>query len=348
MKKQFLLAISLLMLSALLAGCAGSAIGTPAPTAVSYLSATTPSGLFKLAAIFPGVVTDADYNTLAYIGINEVQRELDIDTAYEEKVDVSKADAVIREFIADGYNIIWTHGGQFVSDTVDLARHFPEVYFIAEGDEPVVDRPANLWFIDRNFQTGFYVIGATAALSTRTGKIGYLGGERLPFTYAEVHAVQQAISDLGLKDQVELKAVWVEDFNDPVKARELADGLIAQDVDFILGSLNLGMYGAFEAVKNADHKGVLITAKYIDKSDFAPEHYVTSLLFDFSLPLQVIVQKIMSGESGGYYPLNFNAGKSMQLPFTNVDPSIEKQAMMLLDNIINGDILVRMDTSPIP
>ncbi len=308
---------------------------------------TIPPASFHLIAIFPGVVTDADYNTLGYIGINEVQRDLDIDTAYVENVAVYNADAVIRGYIADGYNIVWTHGAQFAETTVDIAHHFPNVYFIAEGDEPVADPPANLWFINRNFQVGYYLIGATAALSTTTGTIGYIGGDRLPFSYAEVHAIEQAIRDLGKADSITLKTVWVGDFNNPIKAKKLTEELLAQNVDFIMGSLNLGMFGAFEAVKAVQSKKILITAKYLDKSGFAPDQYVTSLLYDFSTPLKNIVQRISLGESGGNYDLGFAAGESLQLPFTNVEPGVEKQVRALLDQIISGKIVVVEDTTPI-
>jgi basic membrane protein A len=348
MRKYLPLLLGLLAASSiLLTACQSSTKQTATSIPQVPPTVTVPPDSFKLVAIFPGVVTDADFNTLGYIGINEVQRDLAIDTAYVENVAVNNADAIIRGYIEDGYNIIWTHGAQYVVTTVDIARHFPGVYFIAEGDEPVTDPPANLWFIDRNFQVGFYLIGATAALSTRTGKIGYIGGERLPFSYAEVHAIEQAIRDLGLEGSVELKAMWVGDFNDPAKARELTEELIAQNVDFIMGSLNLGMYGAFEAVKTVPDQKMMITAKYIDKSSFAPDQYVTSLLYDFSTPLKEIIQNINTGESGGYYPLDFGAGKSLQLPFTNVDPSVELRVRALLARVLNGKIQVIKDTTPI-
>lgn len=156
---------------------------------------------------------------------------------------------------------------------MELAKEFPDVHFIAEGDAPIADPPANVWVIDRNFHVGFYGVGALAALQSKTGKIGYLGGLTLPFSNAEVHAMRQAIADLGVA--VELKPVWVGDFNDPTKARELADAMIAEDIDVIVGSLNLGMVGVFEAAKNAG-KPVWVTAKYSDKSSFAPDQYLSS------------------------------------------------------------------------
>jgi basic membrane protein A and related proteins len=331
----------------LLAACTNIQTTPPSTQIESSSTSITPPNENRLIAIFPGVVTDADYNTLGYMAINEVSRDLNIETDYEESIAVDQIDNILREYIADGYNIIWAHGGQFVDSMVDLATHFPEVVFIAEGDEPVTNPPTNLWFIDRNFHLGFYLIGATAALATKTGKVGYLGGERLPFTYAEVHAAQQAIHDLGLERRVELIPVWVGDFNDPTKAGEFTESLVAQDVDFIMGSINLGMFGAFEAVKAPDDNKILITTKYLDKSGFVPDNYVTSLLYDFNIPLIDIVRSIVAGESGGYYPLDFYSGETLQLPFSNLDPHIEQQVTELLNRILDGSIQVIKDTSPI-
>lgn len=333
-KTRFGLFIVLILFSLVAAQCAPAATPTPEATGKVY----------KLAAIFPGVITDADYNTLAYVGISELQKATGIETAYSESVPVPDVDRVMREYIDGGYNIIWTHGGQFVTQTVELARQFPDVIFIGEGDAPVQDAPANLWFIDRNFHVGFYGVGALAAKQTQTGKIGYLGGLALPFSYAEVHAVQQAIRDLGLN--VEVKAVWAGDFNDPTKARQVADALIAEGCDVIMGSLNLGMFGLFEAVKASPTK-VLVTAKYTDKSTYAADNYMTSLLYDFAGPLKDIYSKIQAGETGGYYPLGFATGVSLQTPLRNVTPEVQSSMDALLADLRSGKIEVVKDTSEI-
>ncbi|HFQ95331.1 MAG TPA: BMP family ABC transporter substrate-binding protein [Anaerolineae bacterium] len=297
----------------------------------------------KMAAIFPGVITDSDYNTLGYLGLEAVNKKLGIETAYSESVAVPDTERVIREYIDGGYNIIFTHGGQFLSKTAELAKQFPDVYFIGEGDAAVQDPPPNLWVIDRNFHVGFYAIGALAGLQSQTGKIGYLGGLTLPFSYAEVHAMQQAIDDLGLN--VKLTPVWVGNFNDPAKARELADAMIADDNDVLVGSLNQGMLGVFEAVK-ATPKTVWVTAKYTDKSSFAPDNYLTSLLYDFAGPLTEIVSKIQAGESGGYYPLGFKTGVALQEP-QHVSDDVKKQVDQIIQDLKSGKIKVEKNTEPI-
>lgn len=342
MPKQLLALLALLVVLSMLAAQCVVPTVTPAPA--TEAPAAAPSQEYKLAAIFPGVITDADYNTLGYIGVTAVQTDLGIEVAYSESVAVPDVERVMREYIDDGFNIIFTHGGQFVSQTTALAQEFPEVYFIGEGDAPVEDAPENFWIIDRNFHVGFYAIGALAAKQTQTGKIGYISGLSLPFSYAEVHAVEQAIDDLGL--DVEMTPVWAGDFNDPTKARELTDAMIAEGVDVIMGSLNLGMFGLFEGVKGASGQ-VWATAKYVDKANFAPDNYVTAVLYDWAGPLKDIVGKIMAGEAGGYYPLGFDTGVAIQMPLQNVPDELNAEIEQIVADIESGKIEVVKDTTPI-
>jgi basic membrane protein A len=209
----------------------------------------------------------------------------------------------------------------------------------------VDDAPPNLWVIGRNFHTGFYALGALAARSTKTGKIGYIGGLTLPFSYSEVHAAEQAISDLGL--DVTIEPVWVGDFSDPTKASQLADAMIANGVDVIMGSLNLGMFGIFEAVKSQTGDKVLVTAKYTDKAGFAPDNYLTAILYDFKAPLTGIINRIQAGETGGFLEMGFENGVSLQLPLHNSTPEVESEIETILSDIQSGNITVIQDTTPI-
>lgn len=364
MQKRLLSFIAMFVVLALMTACGDAAEpepAAPAETKAEAVPADTESeaasaaeaegeaapaettGDLRFAAIFPGVVTDADYNTLGYLGMTALQENLGVETAYSESVAVPDVERVMREYIDNGFNVIFTHGSQFFSQTETLAQEFPDVYFIAESDARAEDPPPNLWVIDRNFHVGFYPLGVVAAEKSQTGKIGYIGGLTLPFSYAEVHALEQAIADQGL--DVELKPVWAGDFNDPTKARELTEALIAEDADVIVGSLNLGMFGLFEAVKGSDQE-VWAIAKYVDKSEFAPDSYLTAVIYDFVGPLNDIIQNIEAGETGGYYPLGFDTGVEIQ-PLQNASPELSEQVNQVVEAIQAGEITVEKNTTPI-
>ncbi len=117
-------------------------------------------------------------------------------------------------------------------------------------------------------------------------------------------------------------------------------------MDVIVSSLNLGTLGVFEAAKNASSE-VLVIAKYTDKSEFAPDHYVTSMLYDFAGPLKDIVRNIQNGQSGGMYNLGFDTGIDLQLPLLNVSEELNSDTEALLNDMKAGDIRVIKDTEPI-
>ncbi len=141
--------ISLILILTVLVACGG---GDDAATGTEGEGAAAED--LKLAAIFPGTITDADYNTLGHIGITQVKDDLGVEIAFSETVPVPDVDRVMREYIDDGSNIIFTHGGQFLNQTMELAKEFPDVYFIAEADAEIADAPDNVWVIVRNMEVG--------------------------------------------------------------------------------------------------------------------------------------------------------------------------------------------------
>lgn len=251
-------------------------------TAAACSSGTGESdGTVRIAGVFSGPTTDADYNALGLIALEDL-KESGYETAFSESVPDPDIERVIQECVSDGYDIIWTHGSQFYEATAKVAAENPDVNFIGEFDGEPENQPDNVWAIDRNFHTVFYPLGTLAAHLTESGKVGYLGGLSLPFSYSEVHAVEQAIADSGMA--VDLQPVWSGDFNDTVKAQQLTSQLIDAGND-IITSLNLGVLGSFNAVKGHEPGDVWLTVKYTDKSSNAPEHYAATVLYDFIQPM---------------------------------------------------------------
>ncbi|MGY1718953.1 BMP family ABC transporter substrate-binding protein [Blastococcus sp. SYSU DS0552] len=297
----------------------------------------------RIAAIFSGVTTDADYTFLGLQALEAAEEEHDAEITYSESVLVPDAERVLREYVADGYTVIWTHGSQFYDATVAVAAEAPDVTFIAEQDTEPADVPENVWVLDRNFHLAFYPLGVLAAAASQTGQIAYLGGVTLPFSYSEVHAVEQAIEDIG--SDAELTAVWTGDFNDPTRAQQFTSQLLGAGNDVVLTSLNLGVVGAFEAVSDGP-PGALMSAKYTDKSNLAPDHYLTSVLYDFEVMLDEILTSVEDGETGGYLGMTYDQGISLQDP-QNVDPAALDQVNAVLEQLAAGEIEVDRDVTPV-
>ncbi|GAA1175818.1 BMP family protein [Ornithinimicrobium humiphilum] len=298
-------------------------------------------GELRVAAIFSGPTTDADYNAL---GLQALQALEVGDTSYSESVPVPDIERVLQEYVADGYDVIWTHGSQFYEATAKIAAQNPDVYFIGEFDGQPEGQPENVWVIDRNFHTVFYPLGTLAAELSETGSIAYLGGLSLPFSYSEVHAVEQAIADSG-KD-VKVNPVWSGDFNDTVKAQQLTSQLLSNGNDVIITSLNLGVVGSFQAINETEVGKTWLTVKYTDKSQNGPDHYAATVKYDFEGPLAEVVDSIEAGETQGHYVIEFGRGASVALG-DKVPDAARAAVEAAVEGISDGSITVELDQSEV-
>lgn len=297
----------------------------------------------KVAGIFSGPTTDADYNGLGLEALNSL-KDSGMEVAYSESVPVPDIERVLQEYVADGYNVIWTHGSQFYEATAKIAAQNPDVAFIGEFDGEPEGQPENVWVIDRNFHTVFYPIGVLAANLSATGKVGYLGGLSLPFSYSEVHSVEQAIADSG--KTIALQPVWSGDFNDTVKAQQLTAQLLSAGNDVIITSLNLGVVGSFKAVTEKPVGEAWLTVKYTDKSKNGPDHYAGTALYDFKGPLSSVVEKIQAGETKGYYQISFGTGATVEVG-ASVPQAVKDAVQKAVDGIQDGSIKVVKDQTEI-
>lgn len=297
----------------------------------------------KIAAIFSGPVNDADYNNLGLLAL-EAAEEDGATTSYTESVAVPDIEARLNEMVGDGNNVIWTHGSQFYEATAKVANDNPDIVFIGEYDGEPENLPENVWILDRQFHYGFYSLGILAANLTETGNVGYLGGLSLPFAFSEVHAMEQAIADSGL--DVTVNPVFTGDFNDASKAQQFTTQLLNSGADVIVGALNQGATGSFQAFNNRAEGDGWVTAKYTDKSGSAGSHYAGTLEYDFIEPLREILAEIEGGTTSGYYEMGATAGIKVAMS-ESVPAEVREIVEKSFEDVRSGAIEVEFNATPV-
>lgn len=297
----------------------------------------------KIAAIFSGPTNDADYN---FLGLEALQaaEAAGAEISFTEKVAVPDVEARLNEAVGDGATVVWTHGSQFYDATAKVATNNPDVVFIGEYDGTPENQPDNVWTIDRNFHLGFYAIGVLASELSESGTVGYVGGLSLPFSMAEVHAMEQAIEDSAASTRV--VPVWTGDFNDAAKAQQFTQQLLTQGADVVVGSLNQGSTGTFQAFEGRPEGDGWVTAKYTDKSAAAGSHYAGTVLYDFVQPLEELLEKIEAGETTGRYPLGFDTGVDIKMSDA-VPAEVQTVVQDTIEKVRSGEVEVELNTAPI-
>jgi basic membrane protein A len=303
--------------------------------AAASVAPAAAQGDTKVAAIFPGTVQDADFNAVGYVALQEIKKQLGVEVAFSEGVAVADAERVAREYITAGYRIVVFHGGQFVTIARKLAPQLSDIVFVMQSTGPIGDLPPNVWNIGRKWYRGFYPLGVLGALTTKTNKIGFIAGIRLPDFIAQINSVQQAIKEYN--PRASLVYAFTGDQNDPVKARQVAEAQIGGGVDFIIIAVNLGAYGVLEAAQAA-RSPVLVSTFTTDKYQTAPKVMTTSLLADFRKPYLEIVRRVLKGERGGYY--EFKPGTGMDLSeIHNVPPDVAAKVSAVFREVVAGKAL---------
>ncbi len=317
--------------------------------ALTFAGAATRPGLAaaqakrKMAMIMPGPIQDADFNAVGYLALQQLAKTYDLQVSHSESVVVADAERITREYVTAGYEIVANHGGQFIPIMNKLAPQLANATWIQEASGRLPNLPKNVWNIGRKFYQGFYVLGALAALATKSNKVGMVCGVRLPDVITSVNSVAQALRDVNPKAQ--LLYNWVGDFNDPVKARQTAEAQIAAGADFIVVFVNLGLSGVIEAVKAAPHP-VLLTTFYTEKWELAPKNLTISLIFDFNKPYTEVVGRIFKGERTGYYEMRPGSGMELS-DIRNVPPGVGDKVRAIFKEVVAGKAIAEVaDKTP--
>ena len=304
-------------------------------------SSDEPSGSsLKGAAIFSGAVNDGGFSQNGKLALDSAKSQLGAEVAYSENVQVPDAENAMRQYVADGNTVIWAHGAQFWDAVQTVAAESPNVVFIGELDVKPDKSATNVWVLDRNFYTPFYVVGSLAGRVSKSGKIGFVGGLDLPFTNAEVNAMRQALQADG--QQATVTPVFVGDFNDPTKAQQLSSQLIDRGIDVLVGSLDLGQAGLDNAATGKDVRTTAVTAKTGEGPASTSSSRAASIVFDYGPPLVSILEEAKVGTTTGYFKLDFANGISVEVTDA-VDASVKDQVKQLVEKIQAGQVSIEND-----
>lgn len=324
--------------SALLAACGDSAsdgnaeeASSPPAESVEETAGAGPSP--KIGFVLPGPTNDGSFNSQALAGIEELEVTLPVDTHYTESVAVPNEGKIMRDYVAQDFDIVWAHSGAYLNSALDVAPKFPDTTFVAVGGA-VPDRPENLWIAGTNWEDSYYLAGALAGMVTDTNVIGLVGGVEIPIYVASATAFEEGAKSVN--PQVEVRKTFVGDFYDPAKAKEATTAVIERDADVVTHMLNTGAFGVFEAVRG---KPVKVIGKDVDQNSLLPEQVITSVELRFDLVMQEIVESFIAGESPDYLPMSLASGLAPLAPFHGlVSDDVQERLEEIKADLIAGKI----------
>lgn len=248
-----------------------------------------------------GGLGDRSFNDAAHAGLVRAEQELDVAATYVEPGDGSDRESALRQLAAAGNDLVLGIGFIFTDDITRIAREFPNTsfacvdYSLPPEGTPL---PPNLAALRFREEEGSFLVGAIAALTSKTGKVGFVGGMMIPLIrkfeagyVAGVEAVCPTCEVLTAYAGTEPKA-----FADPTTGKELALAQYGRGADVIFHASGKTGAGVFVAAKE---KGAWAIGVDADQYREAPCCILTSMVKAVDTAVYDVIADVSRGEFRG-------------------------------------------------
>ncbi|MCX5514023.1 BMP family ABC transporter substrate-binding protein [Kaistia algarum] len=292
----------------------------------------------KVAMILPGPISDNDWNAGGYAGLQAAAANLGVEVAYSENVADADAERVLRDYASRGYGLIFAHSFSYGDAALAVAEDFPDVKFMAGTAKNLAP---NVGTYDNPDYQGAYLTGMLSAGASKTGTIGWVGGNPAPNMLANYHAWAAGAQEVNPKAKVMIS--WLGSWFDPPKAKEAAIAQVEQGAD-VLSAQSVGVIDA------AVEKNVLVIGAVSDQNHLGPNVVLTSVLWDLG-PLVTDVTKSVSDNrwESKAWSYGVKEGSIKLADFhgldSKVDPAVLTAVKAKFDAIKSGAFVVPHDTS---
>jgi len=262
---------------------------------------TAAPGALKVGLVFDiGGRGDKSFNDAAYEGLERAKRELGIDYSFVETAETSDREAGLRQMAATDAQVIFGVGFLFTDDIRKLALEFPDKKFacVDYTVNPGDSLPPNLVALKFREEQGSYLVGALAALTSKTGTVGFVGGMQIPLIKKFEAGYTAGAHALTPNTRVLVKYAGTtgDAFRDPTKGTELALSEYAQGADVIFHASGATGRGVFQAANQQNKLAIGVDS---DQYDEAPGHVLTSMIKRVDVAVFDVIRDLKDGHWQG-------------------------------------------------
>jgi basic membrane lipoprotein Med (substrate-binding protein (PBP1-ABC) superfamily) len=254
----------------------------------------------RVAVVMPSTISDVAWSQALYDSLLRIQESAGgpdvMEIAYTENMfNVTDAAAAIRDYAADGYDIVIAHGTQYGTSMFEVAPDFPETSFAwgTATDVGTDQGLENIFAYEARAEEGGYVNGVLAANLSESGVIGVVGP--VEAGDAKLYIDGFVAGAMAANPDAQVNVSYTGSFGDTALAAEAANTHIQAGADVLTGSAQQ----VVGAIGVASEREIPWLGTQSDQSPIAPDIVVASQLYDWDGVLLDIIQKNQAGEYGG-------------------------------------------------
>jgi basic membrane protein A and related proteins len=193
---------------------------------------------------------DKSFNAAAFLGATEAEKKLGISLKVVEVSDDTAIEPSLRTFAKKQFDLIIAIGFVMGSALEKVAKDFPKVQFAVI--DSVVESP-NVQSITFEEHEGSFLVGAIAALTSKTKTVGFVGGMDIPlirrFELGYKSGAEAAVK--GTKVLSNYVGTSSDAWKNPTKAKEIALSQYQKKADVIFCAAGASGGGVFDAAEES-------------------------------------------------------------------------------------------------
>ncbi|AEB06637.1 nucleoside-binding protein [Coriobacterium glomerans PW2] len=325
-----------IVVAATLVACGGTANKGGGSTG----SAADGGGTYKISMVTDvGGVNDQSFNQLSWEGLQKLEKDGGVKVGYTESKQESDYPTNLDRAVDGKNNLVWGVGYAMADAVKTAAKQNPDVNFaiIDDAGDTSISNLTGLMF---RSQESSFVAGFIAASQSKTGKVGFVGGQVSDivdmFEWGYKAGVDYANKENGTN--VTVSSQYTESFTDEAKGKAIAAKMYSDGCDVIFHAAGGAGKGVIDAAKDANK---LIIGVDSDQYRYAPKNMLTSALKNVDTAVVDISKRIRKGEKlgGKTITLGMEDGAVGLAPEHDLmDDKVYDAAQKLMDKIKKGDV----------
>ena len=217
---------------------------TAACSLAAAQAASQPAVIFDMGGKF-----DKSFNEAAYNGAERWKKETNKPYLEFEVANAAQREQAMRKMAERNANPIIGVGFSQGSSMEKVAKEFPKLKFSII--DFVIDLP-NVESVVFKEHEGSFLVGMMAAMASKTGKVGFVGGMDVPLIRKFQCGYEQGAKFANPKVEISANMTGTTPtaWNDPARGGELAKSQFAKGVDVIFAAAGGTGVGVYQAAKD--------------------------------------------------------------------------------------------------
>ena len=309
MRRVTTLAAAVLAGALVLTSCGGDSGDDDADTTPKGddTSSSAPASDVKVGLAYDiGGRGDQSFNDAAAAGLDKAADEFGVETNEAEAANgepESAKEERLRALASAGFNPVIAVGFAYSGAVKKVAGELPDTQFAIIDDAAATgDNIANLLFAE---EQGSFLVGAAAALKSKAGNVGFVGGVDVPLIHkfeAGFEAGAKAVNpDITVQVKYLTQPPDFSGFGDPAKGKTAAAGMFDKGADVVYQAAGGSGGGVFEAAQDAGGYAIGVDSDQYNTADpKVRDVIITSMLKKVDVAVYDFISSVVDG--------NFTAG----------------------------------------